>query len=143
MRPTETKSTPDSAILRMVSSVTPPEASVFARPPIAFTASRSCSRCHIVQQNDVRTGVHCLNGLLQCVAFHFDGHSGVRAFLAFCVFDRLCNSARHGHMIVLDQHPSNNPMRWFCAPPKRVAYFDKRRKPGMVLRVSSNVQPVP
>src|SRR6266508_199563 len=40
--PTETKSTPVCATAWTVSSVTPPDASVFARPPTSSTASRSC-----------------------------------------------------------------------------------------------------
>jgi hypothetical protein len=31
-------------------------------------------------------------------------------------------------------------MRWFCAPPWRVAYFSSARRPGNVFRVSSRVQ---
>jgi hypothetical protein len=38
---------------------------------------------------------------------------------------------------------SHNPMRWLVAPPVRVAYFSSTRSPGAVLRVSSNVAPVP
>src|ERR1043166_8704149 len=41
IRPTETKSTPLAAIAAMVSSRTPPEASVGARPATSTTASRS------------------------------------------------------------------------------------------------------
>ena len=35
---------------------------------------------------------------------------------------------------------SHRPMRWFCAPPVRVAYFSRWRRPGMVLRVSSRTR---
>jgi hypothetical protein len=34
-------------------------------------------------------------------------------------------------------------MRWFCAPPQRVAYFCAVRRPGSVLRVSRMRQEVP
>src|SRR5690606_17002918 len=36
---------------------------------------------------------------------------------------------------------SHRPMRWFCAPPIRVAYFSRCLSPGIVLRVSSNTVP--
>ena len=38
---------------------------------------------------------------------------------------------------------SNRPMRWLVTPPAAAAIFSRRRRPGVVLRVSSTRQPVP
>ena len=38
---------------------------------------------------------------------------------------------------------SYRPMRLLVPPPQRTAYFSRARSPGVVLRVSSTVRPVP
>ena len=43
----------------------------------------------------------------------------------------------------LSMAESARPRRWFTPPPHRNAYFSKIRNPGVVLRVSARLTPVP
>jgi len=43
----------------------------------------------------------------------------------------------------LSRSPSSSRILWLRAPPTHDAYFDRARKPGIVLRVSISVAPVP
>ena len=70
--PTETKSTPVSAISRTVSSVTPPEASSVARPAIERDGLAHQRRRHVVEQDRVGAGVERLAHLVERLGLDLD-----------------------------------------------------------------------
>ena len=76
--PTEMKSTPVSAMARTVARVTPPLASVWARPLHLLHRQAQLNRVHIVEQDEFRPRLHRLLHLLQRVRFHL--HFELRVF---------------------------------------------------------------
>ena len=125
IRPTEMKSTPVSAIARMVSRSTPPEASSGTRPATSATASRKDRGRHVVEQQTVGSGGERGLDLLDPVDLDLDLEAGVRRLGAP---HRLGDTAAHRDMVVLDQHPvaEPHPVVVRAAHPRRI--FVERAK---------------
>ena len=70
--PTEISSTPVSAMARMVSRVTPPEASRRARPPVEVDGFAQLVEAHVVEEDRVDADVERLRDLVERVALDLD-----------------------------------------------------------------------
>ena len=106
IRPTEMKSTPVSAMPRMVSRLTPPEASSGTRPATSSTASAQGRHVHIVEQQAVGAGVERFFDLLDAVDLDLHLQAGVRGLRGA---HRGADAAGDRDVIVLDQHAVVEP----------------------------------
>ena len=113
------KSTPVSAMARIVSSVTPPDASSGTRPATSATASRSIGGGHVVEQQPVGAGGERRFDLVDAVDLDLHLQAGVRRLGAA---HRLGDAAAHGDVIVLDQHAviEPHPVVLRAAHPRRI-----------------------
>ena len=132
--PTETASTPARPAARAPSRVMPPHASVRARPATRATASRSSVGRHVVEQDPVRAGLERRPDAVEVVGLHLHEHARQ---LAARPRDRLGQPrAGEREVVVLHEHPVEEPHPVVAPPPATTAAFSRARMPGVVLRVS-------
>ncbi len=120
-----------------VSSVTPPEASMIARPAIIATASAQVVRatcCRAARRrrrprsassswSSVSTSTSILTRWPTCAAHARGSPSATPPATAM--------------WLSLISTASSRPKRWLAPPPQRTAYFSKARSSGVVLRVQT------
>ena len=95
------KSTPVSATARIVSRVTPPEASSAARPAVSSTARRRSDGRHVVEQDPVGAGGERLADLVERVALDLDRRSRQPAARSRSTAVR--DSSGEAQVVVLDE----------------------------------------
>src|SRR5829696_4540546 len=138
--PTARKSTPVSATARARSRVTPPDASVRARLPQAFTASAIVSSSMLSSSSRSQPRSRASATCSRVSTSTSRGSPGPAALAASTARRRLPAAWM---WLSLTSRASYSPMRWLAPPPQRTAYFSRWRSPGVVLRVSRTTTPVP
>src|SRR5215218_5852519 len=138
--PTARKSTPVSAMALAVSRVMPPEASVRARRPQALTAAAMVSRSMLSSRSRSQPRSRASATWSRVSTSTSRGSPGPAARAASTARRRV-PAARM--WLSLTSRASYRPMRWLAPPPQRTAYFSRKRRPGVVLRVSRITAPVP
>ena len=139
--PTEISSTPVSAMARMVSSVTPPEASRRARPAVSATASRSSFEASCCRAGSRRRRRRAPRATWSSVSHSTSIGSVGRG--AHELAPRPATEPAARRWLSLTRTASSRPKRWLRPPPQATAYFSSARRPGVVLRVSRMAAPVP
>ena len=123
--PTEISSTPVSAIARIVSRLTPPEASSRARPAVSATASRSSVERHVVEEDRVDAGLERLCDLAERVALDLDRKVAGRADEP----DSIRDGAGRTQVVVLDEDGVVEPEAMVAAPAARDCVLLERAEP--------------
>ena len=119
----------------------PPEASVGTRPSTRRTASRKVSGS--ILSSSSRVAPACSAGSIWSIRSTSQMISCTPASTARRTASPTLPATSTWLSLIIAA--SHNPMRWFCPPPMRTAYFSRKRKPGMVLRVSrrtASVSPI-
>ena len=140
--PIEMKSTPglgDRA--RRSSSVTPPEASSCARPATSCDGLAQLGRRHVVEQDRARRRRRAPRARRRASRPRPRSGGRVRGARGR---RRRAIAAGDAQVVVLDRGSRRRGRSGGCAPPpQRTACFSSARRPGVVLRVSRIVAPVP
>src|SRR6202158_5414424 len=132
--PTEMRSTPARAAATAPSKVMPPDASNFARPAVISTAFRMSSTSMLS-----RSTISALqsSASASCSSVSTSTSTGIAAFRARLIASRTPPAA--SMWLSLMRIASHRPSRWLWPPPARTAARSRKRSPGVVFRVSSNV----
>ncbi len=119
---------------RTVSRLTPPDASVTARPATLATAGSEHVERHVVEQHGIGAVRERLIelGERRDLDLDLDHVAGLRA----CALQSRPDAARRDDVIVLDEDGVVEPEAVVGPPPARTASFSNARSPGVVLRVS-------
>ena len=119
--------------------MTPPEASVGTRPAMSATAARSVPASILSSNKWLAPAAR--PGSIWAILSTSRIMRSTPAFRARATAS--ATPPATATWLSLIMAASHNPMRWFVAPPMRVAYFSSTRRPGMVFLVSKRIQPVP
>ncbi|MNT37113.1 hypothetical protein D3C72_1732330 [compost metagenome] len=138
--PTEIRSTPVSAKVRMVSALTPPDTSSNALPWLIFTAPCIIGTVKLSSSTDFAPAARASSSSASDSTSTCTDAS-VSSASAACIAAVMLPAAAIWFSLI--RMPSYSASRWFSPPPMRTAYFCARRRPGSVLRVSSTRARVP
>ena len=141
----DTKSTPSAAMSRSVVMSTPPDTSSGMRPSNGGDlARRTASRRDAASKSSIRIRSQpSASASSSCARVSTSTISGSAGCAARAARIAAVSEPAARTWFSFSITASYRPMRWFCPPPQRTAYFCARRRPGRVLRVSRMVQPVP
>ena len=124
----------------MVCRSTLPEISSGTRPAVRATASRICSSSKLSSMMRSTPACSACSSSSRFSTSTSSGRSGCNWRAADTAAAMLPAAMMWFSLIRI---ASYRPMRWLWPPPQRTAYFCARRRPGMVLRVSSTRTAVP